>query len=72
MAAEEGIKNGRRAGCYDIVFRPLCAFIKHYITKRGFLDGLEGFIISVLSSGYVLVKYAKLWNLARRNQVRDQ
>ncbi len=51
MAAKEGFRNGRRAGFFDITFRPVGTFIKHYITKRGFLDGLEGFILSILSSG---------------------
>jgi hypothetical protein len=34
-----------------------------YVIKRGFMDGVEGFILSVLSSCYVFTKYAKLWEL---------
>jgi hypothetical protein len=29
--------------------------------KAGFLDGVHGFILALLSAMYVLVKYAKLW-----------
>lgn len=66
IAAEQGVAEGRRPGGYDIIVRPLAAFIKHYFTKRGFLDGVEGFLISVLSSVHVMVKYAKMRHLARR------
>jgi len=39
--------------------------VKHYISKVGFLDGVEGLIISILSSCAVFVKYAKLRHLSR-------
>lgn len=66
MAAEQAYREGRKAGVWTILVRPLACFVKHYFLKRGFLDGLEGLIISVLSSCYVLTKYAKLRDLARR------
>ncbi len=66
LASERAFKQGRTAGAWDILARPLACFVKHYFLKRGFLDGLEGLIISVLSSCYVFTKYAKLRDLARR------
>ena len=65
IAAREAYERGRRAGVYDLVVRPAAKFIKQYVIKRGFLDGIEGLILAVLSSCYVMVKYAKLWHLAR-------
>jgi glycosyltransferase involved in cell wall biosynthesis len=41
--------------------KPPVKFIETYIYKLGILDGLPGFVISVLSSYYVFMKYAKLW-----------
>jgi glycosyltransferase involved in cell wall biosynthesis len=70
MASERAFKEGRTAGTWDIVARPFACFVKHYFIKRGFLDGLEGLIISVLSSCYVLTKYAKLRDLARRGAAK--
>ena len=67
LAAVEAHRRGRCSGVNRIVFKPLACFIKHYVLKRGFLDGLEGLIISVLSSCYVMVKYAKLRELARNS-----
>ncbi len=62
LGAEEAFRAGRKAGWTDLVVRPPVAFIKHYISRQGFRDGVQGFIVSVLSATAVLVKYAKLWN----------
>lgn len=45
----------------DLFFRPLLKFIKCYFLKRGFLDGIPGFIIAVSTSFGTFAKYAKLW-----------
>ena len=62
LGAEEAFRAGRKAGWTDLVVRPPVAFIKHYISRQGFRDGVQGFIVSVLSATAVLVKYAKLWH----------
>jgi hypothetical protein len=36
-----------------------------FIWKLGFLDGMPGFVIAVVSSYYVFLKYAKLWELQK-------
>lgn len=63
MGAEEAFKAGRRAGWFALTVKPLAAFLRHYVIQQGFRDGQEGFLISVLSSGAVMVKYAKLRQL---------
>lgn len=65
LGAEEAWSEGKRASWFDIVGRPPVAFIKYYVSKRGFLDGLEGFVLCGLSAMSVMVKYAKLWHLGR-------
>jgi glycosyltransferase involved in cell wall biosynthesis len=64
IGAEDAYASGRRASASDIVVRPVVSFFKHYVTKQGFRDGMEGFILSALSSMAVLVKYSKLRHLA--------
>ncbi len=71
MGAEEAYKSGKSAEWYHIAFKPPVAFIKYYIMKLGFLDGLEGFIISVLSAAAVMVKYAKLKEIIRQEESGD-
>lgn len=53
-----------------MIFRPPAKFLETYIYKLGFLDELPGFVISVLSSYYVFLKYAKLWE--RRRTLRQK
>lgn len=50
----------------DLFFRPVLRFIKGYFIKRGFMDGLPGFIIAVTNSYGAFLKYAKLWELHLR------
>ncbi len=60
LAAEDLRAAGRTATILDLLVRPPFMFFKMYILKLGVLDGVEGFILCVLSSAYVFTKYAKL------------
>jgi len=68
MGAEAALQRGKRAGWFDILVKPPVSFLKHYIVKQGFRDGWEGFLISILSSAAVLVKYAKLRELEKESK----
>ena len=73
LAAQELNSKGRRSGLVDILFRPMHMFLRMFLLRRGFLDGFHGLLLSLLSSFYVLVKYAKLWHLNdRENAKADQ
>jgi len=65
LAANELFNNGKQYKIMDILIRPIVLFIKMYILKFGFLDGLHGLILAIYSSGYVFTKYCKLWELNR-------
>lgn len=66
LAARDVRNAGRKFSLLDLLIRPVFVFFKMYIVKRGFLDGLQGFILCVVSSAYVFVKYAKLWELEQK------
>jgi len=61
--ANDVYRKGRRFRLTDLVFRPAFRFIRHYILKRGFLDGKAGFAISSLSAASALLKCLKLWEI---------
>jgi len=65
LAAEEMFTQGKRARVFDLLFRPLTRFIKMYLIKRGYLDGIYGLIVSLMGSFYVFMKYLKLWELLK-------
>ena len=48
-----------------MIFKTMGKFFETYVWKLGMLDGMPGFIISVISSYYVFLKYAKLWELQK-------
>jgi glycosyltransferase involved in cell wall biosynthesis len=66
LAAEDMAEAGRRFSIADLLVRPAFLFVKMYVLRLGFLDGIHGFVLSVVSSAYVFVKYAKLWELQRK------
>jgi len=63
VGAEEAFKNGKRANLLDITARPLFTFIKMYFIKLGFLDGVAGLIVCLLSSFHTYTKYQRLYKL---------
>lgn len=68
IGASEAFRKRKRAGVFAIMIKPMASFVRHYFVKQGFRDGLEGFVLSVMSSVAVLVKYMKLRNLYRNNE----
>ena len=63
LAAEDLFSKDKRATIWDILFRPAFLFLKMYILRLGFLDGMHGLILAVLSTCYVFAKYCKLWEM---------
>ncbi|HKV98586.1 MAG TPA: glycosyltransferase family 2 protein [Vicinamibacterales bacterium] len=61
LAAEDMYASGRRAGFVDVALHPPAAFLRNYVLRRGFMDGVPGFIISTMNAHYVFLKFAKLW-----------
>ena len=59
-------RKGKKASFLDIMIRPIARFIKGFFIKRGFLEGFPGFVVCVLESYYVFLKYIKLWEINRR------
>ena len=55
------IEGGTSTRLIDLLFRPAFRFLRCYLLKRGFMDGLPGFIIARTIAFGVFVKYAKLW-----------
>ena len=68
LAAEELNRKNRKAGLNDILIRPVFLFFKMYIIRKGFLDGLHGFILAIFSATYVFIKYSKLWELNHKKE----
>ncbi|MCZ7564552.1 MAG: hypothetical protein M5U08_12875 [Burkholderiales bacterium] len=56
---------GRRVGMPAALAHGLWAFVKHYLFKRGFLDGWAGFVIALGNFEGTFYRYAKRFEQAR-------
>jgi glycosyltransferase involved in cell wall biosynthesis len=60
-------KEGKRSGWVSIGLRPPLRFLKMYVARLGFLDGIHGLVLCMLAAFSVFLKYAKLWELGQRS-----
>lgn len=65
LAAEELLSRGRRAGALALLTSPVSAFVRSYIIKLGFLDGIPGLAIAFFAAHYTFLKHLKLWEKTR-------
>jgi glycosyltransferase involved in cell wall biosynthesis len=63
MAARDRAKTKGRVRHTDLLFRPVFTFLKYFLVRKGYRDGMAGFLVCVLSSMYTFMKYAKLWQM---------
>ena len=66
LMAKRMIEQGRRFHGHQLLTHPLFTFVKMYLLRLGFLDGLQGFILSGLYAYYTFIKYVRLWELTRK------
>src|ERR1700739_145623 len=67
LGAQLAVSKGHRNfSVVNIVLRPLATFVYNYLIRLGFLDGREGLLLHLYHAGYVSWKYAKAWELSRK------
>ena len=65
LAAGQLHANGRKAGLAVLVLSPVVRFVKFYVLRLGFLDGLPGLVHISIGCMSSFLKYAKLIELRR-------
>ncbi|HCG76367.1 MAG: glycosyltransferase family 2 protein [bacterium (Candidatus Ratteibacteria) CG_4_9_14_3_um_filter_41_21] len=70
LTALEYKTKGLRIQPYNCLFylflKPLLVFIYKYIVKRGFLDGIVGFLVCVNSAITYFASYSTFWDIQRK------
>ena len=61
ISSDDMRKEKRGPSLFKLLLNPPFRFIRDYVFKLGFLDGVPGLIIAVTTAYYVFIKYAKLW-----------
>ena len=59
--AELWYRQGRRPSLWRLVGQGPLRFLRSYVLDLGFLDGLPGFQVSMLTGFYSFLKQARLW-----------
>ena len=67
--AADRSRQGRTASLFSACMHGMAAFLRHFLLRRGFLDGAHGFLLAAISGSYTFNKYAALW-LKRRTAAR--
>jgi glycosyltransferase involved in cell wall biosynthesis len=65
IAAQEDHSRGRRFRFASLILNPCFRTFKFYVLKKGYREGMAGFIVAVIEGYYTFLKYAKLWELQR-------
>jgi glycosyltransferase involved in cell wall biosynthesis len=66
LAAKEAISRGKTANGLQIVLSPLVRFIKFYLLRQGFRDGLPGLVHILIGCFNSFSKYAKMREILKR------
>jgi glycosyltransferase involved in cell wall biosynthesis len=66
--AEQAFAQGVHFSVWRMLWKPLKRFIGNYFLRRGFLDGMPGFLVSVSVSWYIFLIYAHLWEIQRQSK----
>ncbi len=71
LRAADMFRRGERFRLWKLLLKPPARFIRMYLLKLGFLDGLHGLLLCLLSSMNTIARYAKLWEMERRGNVGE-
>jgi glycosyltransferase involved in cell wall biosynthesis len=70
LAALDYWEHGRRTGLGRLLLSPPLVFLKNFLIKAGFLDGMPGLMVSFLAATSTFFKLARLWELQLEGKER--
>jgi hypothetical protein len=53
--------SGRVSSASKMFYSSIAGFLRAYVVKQGFRDGVQGLMIAMFTAYGVFLKYAKLW-----------
>lgn len=68
FGARDLLEQNKNHNLLKMITKPISKFFETYFFKRGFLDGLPGFIISVGAAYSIFLKFAKAYEAKRKAQ----
>ena len=65
LAATQMHVEGKRFRLLDLLTRPVWTFLKMYVIRQGWREGMHGLLLCSLYAYYTFLKYARLWEMKR-------
>jgi glycosyltransferase involved in cell wall biosynthesis len=59
---------GAAAAWYNLFLSPISHFFRMFILRKGYRDGMHGFVLAAMDATYALALYAKLWEYRMRQK----
>jgi hypothetical protein len=57
---------GRRVGVGRLALEPAWRFVRAYVVRQGWREGLPGFFVAATDAFYVFLRWARVWDRERR------
>lgn len=62
LEAEKYVVSNKKFSLFNLLFRPLWVFIRLYFLKKGYADGMQGFMLCYMMAFYRFSLLAKVWD----------
>ena len=72
LAARQAFERGKRTSPLRIATAGPAAFLRGYVLKGGFRDGLAGYSIAKFAAHHAFLKHVLLWEMQRAVKSKDQ
>ncbi|MFN8389032.1 MAG: glycosyltransferase family 2 protein [Bdellovibrionota bacterium] len=63
IAARAEFEAGGRSSVLSLLLNPILRMLKFYVLKKGYREGMAGFVVAGIEGYYTFMKYAKLWEI---------
>jgi len=68
LSAQQMLAEGRRTSAFEIAVAGPAAFLRSYLLKGGFRDGLAGFSIASFAAHHAFLKHLLLWEMQNKKK----
>jgi glycosyltransferase involved in cell wall biosynthesis len=60
----------RKSSGGAVVLHPLSSFLRGYVSRGGYRDGVHGLVLSLLNAASTMLLYMKLWEIQRNDRTK--
>lgn len=69
--ARDRMQKVEKVTAFHLFVKPAFTFFKAYILKKGFMDGLHGYVIACIAAHSTFLRYVMLWRMKHGEEIED-